>query len=39
MHTKACFIRRISVDLNAIQTTDNEKNYLRIYSLNCIRRD
>ena len=36
--TKACFIRRISVASNAIQTMDNEVNHL-IYCLNCIRRD
>ena len=36
---KACFIRRISVASNAIQTKDNEVNHLIIYCLNCIRRD
>ena len=29
--TKACFIRRISVASNAIQTVDNEVNHLIIY--------
>ena len=37
--TKVCFIRRISVASNAIQTMDNEVNHLIIYCLNCIRRD
>ena len=37
--SKACFIRRISVASNAIQTTDNEVNHLIIHCLNCIRRD
>ena len=37
--TKACFIRRISVASNAIQKIDDEKAYLIIYCLNCIRRD
>ena len=37
--SEACFIRRISVASNAIQTIDNEVNHLIIYCLNCIRRD
>ena len=36
---KACFLRRISVASNAIQTIDNEMIHLIIYCLNCIRRD
>ena len=36
---KACFIRRISVASNAIQTIDNEVKHLIIYCLNCFRRD
>ena len=36
---EACFIRRILVTSNAIQTIDNEVNHLIIYCLNCIRRD
>ena len=36
---QACFIRRISVASNAIQTIDNEVNHLITYCLNCIRRD
>ena len=36
---KACFIRRILVASNAIQTIDNEMIHLIIYCLNCIRRD
>ncbi len=35
---KARFIRRISVASNAIQTIDNETDYLIICCLNCIRR-
>ena len=35
----ACFIRRILIASNAIQTIDNEVNHLVIYCLNCIRRD
>ena len=37
--TEACFIRRISVASNAIQTIDNEMIHLIIHCLNCIRRD
>ena len=37
--SKACFIRRISVASNAIQTIDNEMSQLINYCLNCIRRD
>ena len=37
--SKACFIRRILVASNAIETTDNEMINLIIYCLNCIRRD
>ena len=36
---KACFMRRIFVASNAIQTIDNETAYLIIYCLKCIRRD
>jgi hypothetical protein len=36
---KACFIRRISVASNAIQTMDNEMLCFIICYLNCIRRD
>ena len=36
---KACFIRRISVASNAIQTIDNEMIHIITYCLNCIRRD
>ena len=36
---KACFVRRISVASNAIQTIVNELRHLIIYCLNCIRRD
>ena len=36
---KACFIRRILVASNAIQTIDNEVNHLIIYCLNCIQRN
>ena len=39
LETKACFIRRILVASNAIQTIDNEVNHLIIYCLNCIRLD
>ena len=38
-YCKACFIRRISVVSNAIQTIDNEMSQLINYCLNCIRRD
>ena len=37
--SEACFIRRILVASNAIQTIDNEMIHLIIYCLNCIRRD
>ena len=37
--SKACFIRRISVASNAVQTIDNEVNHLIICCLNCIQRD
>ena len=37
--SQACFIRRISVASNAIQTIDNEMIHLIIYCLNCIRCD
>ena len=36
---KACFIRRISVVSNAIQTIDNEMIHFIMYCLNCIQRD
>ena len=38
-NSKACFIHRISVASNAIQTINNEVNHLIIYCLNCIRCD
>ena len=37
--SKACFIRRILVASNAVQTIDNEVIHLIICCLNCIRRD
>ena len=39
MDLKACFIRRISVTSNAIQTIVNELRHFIIYCLNYIRRD
>ena len=37
-YAQTCFIRRISVAPNAIQTMDNEMTHFIIYCSNCVRR-